>query len=114
MPNEMTASSSTISGPFSIHYAEPKFTHECTHCGFKIDLYESSVKYECPICRKGMVCRPTQDLRWYQDCNSSWAALQKGFYGPPADYPALDTGAPSAPIYDGYLFEEVDHALDNR
>ena len=100
----ITASSSS----FSIHYVPAKLKHECTHCGFDADLYESSGEYECPICRRGTMCRPTQDLIWYQDCNSSWAALQQGFYGP-AEVPHrfLDTGAPSAPIYDGYLFEEV-------
>lgn len=100
--------SSTISGNFTLNYAKPKFKHECTHCGFGADLYESSVEYECPTCHRGTMCSPTQDLTWYQDCNSSCAGLQRGFYGP-AEVPHrfLDTGAPSAPIYDGYLFEEV-------
>ena len=107
MPGTMAGNSTASSSSFSIHYVPAKLKHECTHCGFDADLYESSTEYECPICRRGTMCSPAQDLTWYQDSNSSWGALQKGFYGPPADYPALDTGAPSAPIYDGYLFEEV-------
>ena len=109
MSNEMTTSSSTISGAFSIHYVPIRLEHECTHCGWETDLYESSTKYECPICRRGTMCRPAQDLTWYQDCNSSWTTLQKGFYGPAevCHHVLGAADAPSAPIYDGYLFEEV-------
>lgn len=100
----ITASSSS----FSIHHVPAKLKHECTHCGFDADLYESSAEYECPICHRGTMHSPAQDLTWYQDCNSSCARLQKGFYGPgEVHHRALDTDAPSAPIYDGYLFEEV-------
>lgn len=114
MSNEATVSSTTIPGnfTFNFNYAGLKVIRECTHCGFETDLYDSSAEYKCPICRQGTMCHPTQDLTWYQDSNSSWAALQQGFYGPGKIRHALD-GAPSAPIYDGYLFEEVDNALDD-
>ena len=108
MPDEVTRSTSTISSSFSIHHVPPKFKHECTHCGFDADLYESGTEYECPICRRGTMCSPAQDLAWYQDCNSSCAGLQKEFYGPAEVHPyTLSVDAPTAPIYDGYLFEEA-------
>ncbi len=104
MSNEVAASGSTISGDFSFNYAGPKFTHECMQCGFKVDLYYGpGTEYECPFCKIEM-CRSAQDLIWYQDCNSSWAALQQGFYGSEGAYHILDSGAPSPPMVDGYLF----------
>ena len=115
MSNKATASSSTISGAFSIHHVPAKLKHECTHCGFETGLYESGTRYKCPVCVIGILCRPAQSvdvelLTWYQDCNSSCAGLQKGFYGPGRLHHVLGIdGAPSAPIYDGYLFEEVDN-----
>jgi len=101
MPNEVTTSSSTIPGNFALNYAEIKFKHTCAHCGFEADLYDSGTEYECPICRRGTMCRPAQALTWCQDRGSSWAALQEGFY---AGGKASLTGADSVPMEDGYLF----------
>lgn len=102
MPNEVTTSSSTISGDLIFNYAVVvRLKHECTHCGFKTDLYDSGAEYECPICRRGTLCRATQDLTWCQDRDSSWAALQEGFY---AGGKVSLTGANSPPMVDGYLF----------
>ena len=102
MSIEVTTSSSTIPGNFTFNYAEIKFKHECTHCGFEADLYESSAEYECPICRRGTMCRPAQDLMWYQDRDSNWAALQEGFYAD-GNSSLVTGGAASPPMIDGYL-----------
>lgn len=86
MPNEVTTSSSTTSRNYTLNYAAK---YRCTHCGFEDDLCAG---YECPICRKGTMCRVTRNT-------TTWTALGLwGFYGP-----AIDS-ASSPPMEDGYLF----------
>ena len=62
MSGIVAGNSTASSSSFTVSYAEPKFTHECMQCGFKVDLYyDPGMEYECPFCKIEM-CRPTQDL----------------------------------------------------
>ncbi len=47
---------------YSLVYERTKYLHECSHCGFEANLYES--EYECPICKTGTMCRTAQNTLW--------------------------------------------------
>ncbi len=47
---------------YSLIYEESKYLHECTYCGFEVNLYES--EHECPICKEGKLCRAAHCTTW--------------------------------------------------
>jgi len=85
---------------YTLRYEESKYLHECTHCGFEADLYES--EYECPICKKGTLCRTAQNITF----EGPWRFVLEGSLWSPrwTGYEPTTASGPSQPMEDGFWF----------